>query len=109
MVSPDPTFLPVHLLSREVMARRLSPVDLVEAYLGRIAQHDPKLQAFVEIYADEARQAAQASDRAAARASRSDPADELPAKPNSTRRAAADRAPSVRNQNWWSLCLHCRR
>ena len=64
MVSTDPTLLPVHLLSREVMARRLSPVDLVEAYLGRIAQHDPKLQAFVEIYADEARQAAQAADLA---------------------------------------------
>ena len=61
MASTDPTSLPVHQLSQEVMARRLSPVDLVEVYLDRIAGRDTKLQAFVEVYADEARQAAQAA------------------------------------------------
>jgi aspartyl-tRNA(Asn)/glutamyl-tRNA(Gln) amidotransferase subunit A len=64
MISTDPTLSPVHQLSQEVMARRLSPVDLVEAYLDRIAQREPKLQAFVEVYADDARQAAQAADLA---------------------------------------------
>ncbi len=64
MVADDPTLLPVHHLSQEVMARRLSPVDLVEAYLDRIARRDPKLQAFVEVYAEDARQAAQAADLA---------------------------------------------
>jgi aspartyl-tRNA(Asn)/glutamyl-tRNA(Gln) amidotransferase subunit A len=61
MASTDPTSLPVHQLSQEVMARRLSPVDLVDAFLDRIARRDGKLQAFVEVYADEARQAAQAA------------------------------------------------
>ena len=61
MASTDPTSLPVHQISQEVMARRLSPVDLVEVYLDRIAGRDTKLQAFVEVYADEARQAAQAA------------------------------------------------
>jgi aspartyl-tRNA(Asn)/glutamyl-tRNA(Gln) amidotransferase subunit A len=55
---------PAHVLSREIAARRLSPVDLVEALLTRIATHDPKLHAFVEVYAEEARLAAEAADKA---------------------------------------------
>jgi aspartyl-tRNA(Asn)/glutamyl-tRNA(Gln) amidotransferase subunit A len=57
-------FLPVHRLSQELQARRLSPVDLTEAYLQRIAARDPKLHAFVEVYADDARLAAQGADAA---------------------------------------------
>ncbi|NNM73487.1 amidase [Enterovirga aerilata] len=64
MTSTDPIFLPVHQLSQEIMARRLSPVELTEAYLGRIAAREPKLQAFVEVYSAEARQAAQAAELA---------------------------------------------
>ena len=60
----DPTLLPVHQLSQEITARRLSPVDLTEAYLDRIRRREPKLQAFVEVYADDARQAAEAADLA---------------------------------------------
>ena len=58
MHQSDPTLLPVHALSAAIQARRLSPVDVVEAYLGRIEAHEPKLQAFVDIYAEDARLAA---------------------------------------------------
>jgi aspartyl-tRNA(Asn)/glutamyl-tRNA(Gln) amidotransferase subunit A len=60
----DPVFLPAHVLSEEIGARRLSPVDLVEALLARIRAKDQKLHAFVEVYADEARLAAEAADKA---------------------------------------------
>lgn len=64
MVSTDPILLPVHQLSREIAAGRLSPVDLVDAYLDQIGRRNDKLQAFVEVYAEDARHAAQAADLA---------------------------------------------
>jgi aspartyl-tRNA(Asn)/glutamyl-tRNA(Gln) amidotransferase subunit A len=63
-VSSDICLSPAHELSRNIAARRLSPVDLVDALLARIATHDPKLHAFVEVYAPEARVAAEAADKA---------------------------------------------
>ena len=60
----DPAFLPAHALSAEFDAQRLSPVDLVDALLARIRAQDQKLHAFVEVYADEARLAAEAADKA---------------------------------------------
>lgn len=64
MTQPDLTQLPAHKLAGEIAARRVSPVDVVEAYLERIAANEPKLQAFVEVYADDARTAAEGADRA---------------------------------------------
>ncbi len=55
---------PAHVLSSEIGARRLSPVDLVDALLERIRTQDRKLHAFVEVYAEEARLAAEAADKA---------------------------------------------
>ena len=46
------------------MARRLSPIDLTEAYLARIQAKEPKLRAFVEVWADDARLAARGADAA---------------------------------------------
>jgi aspartyl-tRNA(Asn)/glutamyl-tRNA(Gln) amidotransferase subunit A len=63
-VNGDPALSPAHVLSRDIAARRLSPVDLMDALLARIALRDPKLHAFVEVYAREARLAAQAADEA---------------------------------------------
>ena len=60
----DPAFLPAHALSTEFDARRLSPINLVDALLARIRAKDQKLHAFVEVYADEARLAAEAADKA---------------------------------------------
>lgn len=62
--TPSPAALPVHAIAREIAARRLSPVDLVEDCLARIARLEPKLGAFVEVYAAEARLAAEAADKA---------------------------------------------
>ena len=60
----DPAFLPVHVVSAEIGAGRLSPVDLVETMLARIDALDQKLHAFVAVYQDEARLAAEAADKA---------------------------------------------
>jgi aspartyl-tRNA(Asn)/glutamyl-tRNA(Gln) amidotransferase subunit A len=60
----DPVFSPAHTLSAEIGAGRLSPIDLVETLLTRIRAKDQKLHAFVEVYADEARLAAEAADKA---------------------------------------------
>src|ERR1700747_1900872 len=60
----DPLLLPAHVMSDEIRARRLSPVDLVEAALKRIEAADRKLRAFVEVYDKEARLAAEAADKA---------------------------------------------
>src|SRR5437879_10605766 len=60
----DPSFLPAHRLAAEIAARRLSPVTVVEALLARIAAHDAKLHAFIHLYADNARLAAEAADKA---------------------------------------------
>src|SRR3954452_23706319 len=60
----DPCYLPAYVLAAEIAARRLSPVDVVEAMLARIAAHDAKLHAFIDVYADDARLAAEAADKA---------------------------------------------
>jgi aspartyl-tRNA(Asn)/glutamyl-tRNA(Gln) amidotransferase subunit A len=60
----DLAFLPAHILSTQISARRLSPVDLVDALLERVRAGDPKLHAFVEVYAEDARLAAAAAEQA---------------------------------------------
>ena len=60
----DPALLPAHVMSAEIGAGRLSPVDIVDAALTRIAARDRKLHAFVEVYDKEARLAAEAAEKA---------------------------------------------
>jgi aspartyl-tRNA(Asn)/glutamyl-tRNA(Gln) amidotransferase subunit A len=60
----DPALLPAHVLSAEIGAGRLSPVDVVDAVLARIRAQDQKLHAYVEVYAEAARLAAEAADKA---------------------------------------------
>src|ERR1700740_1170825 len=66
MPSPvaSPAQLPAHVLTSEIAARRLSPVDLVDALLERVRAGDPKLHAFAEVYAEDARLAAAAAEQA---------------------------------------------
>ena len=64
MAQSDPTQLTASQLAADISARRLSPVDVVDAYLERIAAKDSKLHSYVEVYAEEARLAAEAADRA---------------------------------------------
>ena len=45
----SPAGLPVHAIAREIAARRLSPVDLIEDCLARIERLEPKLHAFTEV------------------------------------------------------------
>jgi len=51
----------------EIGARRLSPVDLVDALLEGIRTQDRKLHAFVQVYEEEARVAAEAATKPSAR------------------------------------------
>lgn len=60
----DPALLPAHVLAREIAARRLSPVDVVDALLARIARFEPKLRSFVAVYGEDAPLAAEAADKA---------------------------------------------
>ena len=60
----DPTTLPARVLAEAVSARRLSPVDLIDATIAKISASDPRLHAFVETYFDDARLAAEGADRA---------------------------------------------
>src|SRR5712692_10156793 len=64
VANTDPSFLPAHRLAAEIASRRLSPVTVVEALLARIAAHDGKLHAFIDVYAEDARLAAEAADMA---------------------------------------------
>ena len=62
--TPPPAGLTVHAIAARIADRRLSPVDLVDDCLARIERLEPKLHAFVEVYAAEAPLAAEAADKA---------------------------------------------
>jgi len=59
-----PAFRPIHTLAADIMARRLSPVDLVDECLSRIERLEPKLHAFVSVNRANARLAAEAAHKA---------------------------------------------
>jgi aspartyl-tRNA(Asn)/glutamyl-tRNA(Gln) amidotransferase subunit A len=61
---PDLATLSARRLSKGLADGEFRSVDIVEAFLRNIAARDPKLHAYVEVYADEAKEAAQAADRA---------------------------------------------
>lgn len=56
--------LPLHALAARLKARSISPVDIVDTCLARIQKLDAKLHAFVDVFATEARAAAEAADKA---------------------------------------------
>src|SRR5688572_23808287 len=60
----DPAFATVTELSTAFQRKTLSPVDVVDALLTRIEHRNPALHAFIDVYAAEARLAAEAADRA---------------------------------------------
>ena len=60
----DPAFASAAELGRAIQARTLSPVDAVDALLGRIDRLEPKLQAFTEVLSADARLTAEGADRA---------------------------------------------
>ena len=60
------TSAPVHEVAGQIARGELHVSELVDAYLARIAKHDEKLHAYVEVYEDDAREAAGAADHAIA-------------------------------------------
>ena len=62
--SDDLTALTVEELATLLAQRRVSSVELTDACLARIARHNDALHAFIDVYADAARDAAQAADLA---------------------------------------------
>ncbi len=60
----DPAFLTIAEASKLIAARKLSPVELTEAYLGRIAKLDHLLDSFVTLTAERARYEAKAAEAA---------------------------------------------
>src|SRR5260221_3226002 len=60
----DPCLLGAVDLARAIAAKRLSPVEVMDALLARIERLEPKLHAFVDVYCASARTAAEAADKA---------------------------------------------
>ncbi len=60
----DPSLLSATALSAAISAGRLSPVEAVEAFLARIATQNQQLHAYIDVYDDTARLAAEAADKA---------------------------------------------
>jgi aspartyl-tRNA(Asn)/glutamyl-tRNA(Gln) amidotransferase subunit A len=61
-LGPDVLFAGVAALSARLRARELSPVELTEAYLARIAELGPRLDCFVTVTAERARAEARAAE-----------------------------------------------
>src|SRR5215471_1399136 len=62
--SNDPTALDVVDLAAHLAERKMSSVELTDACLNRIARYDGALHAFIDVYAEDARNAAKAADLA---------------------------------------------
>lgn len=71
-------FEPVHRLRDRITTGEVSPVQIVEAYLDRIARYDTKLHAYIDVYADDARVAAKAATDAIASGHRIGPLHGIP-------------------------------
>jgi len=59
---PDLNFLPAVEMARQIRERKISPVDLVESHLAQIEKLNPKLNAFVQVDAERARQQARQAE-----------------------------------------------
>ena len=67
MASDDLCWTPARELARMIRAKDVSPVEVVDAVLARIARVNPPLNAYVTIAAEQARDAAKAAERDVAR------------------------------------------
>ena len=63
-MSEDLVFAGIAELAPRVAAKELSPVEVIEAALARIERLEPKLNAFITVMADSARNAARAAEAA---------------------------------------------
>ena len=60
----DPSLSSATELATAISSRKLSPVEVVDAFLERIGAQDQQLHAYIDVYADDARLAAEAADKA---------------------------------------------
>jgi aspartyl-tRNA(Asn)/glutamyl-tRNA(Gln) amidotransferase subunit A len=60
----DPSLSSATKLAAAIASRKLSPVEVVDAFLARIGAQDQQLHAYIDVYADDARLAAEAADKA---------------------------------------------
>ncbi len=58
----DFAYATIHELGKLIKAQKLSPIEIVDACLERIEDLDPKLNAFITVLADEAREQAQKAE-----------------------------------------------
>lgn len=77
-IDPTDPYLSLAAVTDAVRAGTLKPSAVVEAHLDRIARLDPKIGAFQTVYAEEARAAAEAADRAIASGHRIGPFHGIP-------------------------------
>jgi aspartyl-tRNA(Asn)/glutamyl-tRNA(Gln) amidotransferase subunit A len=66
-MSDELCFLTVAQAAERIRARKLSPVELAQAYLDRIAQLDPQLNAYITVTGELALEQARAAEREIAR------------------------------------------
>jgi aspartyl-tRNA(Asn)/glutamyl-tRNA(Gln) amidotransferase subunit A len=78
MTDDELTSLTIASAGRLLRTRALSPVELTEAYLARIARLDPTLRAFITVTGDLARQQARRAERELARRQRRGPLHGIP-------------------------------
>ena len=78
MVMNDICSLSLHELSGSIRSRVLSPVEVVEAHLGRIEALNPKINAFTTVCAEEARAAAREAEAEIARGHHRGPLHGIP-------------------------------
>ena len=64
MPMTDPAFMTLGALFQSIKSGSLTSVDIMDRYLARIEAYDEKLHAFVTVYKDEARLAAEGADKA---------------------------------------------
>ncbi len=78
MDATDLCFTPATELHRLIRAKQLSPVELTEAVLARIERLNPRLNAFLTVTAEVARQQARASEERARKGALRGPLDGIP-------------------------------
>jgi aspartyl-tRNA(Asn)/glutamyl-tRNA(Gln) amidotransferase subunit A len=80
-LDPSILFLPAHQQASLIRARQITSLELTEAYLARTAALNPKVNAFITVTADRAREDARAADAALARGEVAGPLHGVPYAP----------------------------
>src|SRR5215470_2066367 len=78
MNAADLCFTPATELARLIRAREVSPIEIADAVLARIERLNPRLNAFVTVTADLAREQAKAAEARALRGELIGPLDGIP-------------------------------